>query len=286
MATMADSGKRRIVDLPHKLSEIMEEMSKRLFRDPDAVPSSEAAHIALFFANLAWNEAVGLVGERENNAHIWQTFEADNPILWDELKSRDIDGMIDELVEYKKTHFSDDRRRILTCGITQESNIRVEWLPPAASDVDDHHEMQLYGMVRQGQLEKAVRFLRKTRGLSRQEARLAVADIARKMANTVLATKPTNRGQGDYLFDAMTQHWDAVVAAYKQYEDKKPIILYDLHEQRIYVYPMEGFRSELSAKSQATLTRQYQEATASCKMVVFVRDNEAKKLASYSLAVE
>ena len=41
--------------------------------------------------------------------------------------------MIDELVEYKKAYFPDDRRRILTCGGTDRSTIRVEWLPPAAS---------------------------------------------------------------------------------------------------------------------------------------------------------
>ena len=54
---MTNSKQQRIDAPPHKLSEIMEEMSKRLFRDPDAVPSAEAAHVTLFFANLAWNES-------------------------------------------------------------------------------------------------------------------------------------------------------------------------------------------------------------------------------------
>ena len=39
-----------------KLSEIMKEMSETLLRNPAGVPSSEAAHVALFFANVAWNE--------------------------------------------------------------------------------------------------------------------------------------------------------------------------------------------------------------------------------------
>ena len=59
-----------------------------------------------------------------------------------------------------------------------------------------------------------------------------MADIARKMAPTIVAKKPVERCEDDYLFDAMTQHWDAVVAAYKQYEDKKPIVLYDLQEEQ------------------------------------------------------
>lgn len=45
---------------PRKMSEIMKEMSERLLRNPDGIPSAEAAHVALMFANIAWNETVGL----------------------------------------------------------------------------------------------------------------------------------------------------------------------------------------------------------------------------------
>jgi hypothetical protein len=163
---------------PPKMSDIMKEMAYRLFRDPDAAHSSEALHVALFFANLAWNECVGLGIEREQGKNVWQAIEAENQNLWDELKSRDINAMIDELVEYKKTHFPEDRRRILLCGGTPHSTIHVEWLPPAAPGVDAKWETQLYGMVRTGLEEEAVRFLKKTRGLSAVEARMVVAKMA------------------------------------------------------------------------------------------------------------
>ena len=166
---------------PQKMSDIMKEMSEQLFHDPGAVHSSEAAHVALFFANVAWNECVGLGSERERIHNVWKTIEAENPNLWDELKSRDIDAMIDELVEYKKAHFPDDRRRILTCGGTERSTIRVEWLPPAAPGEDAQWEMQLYGLVRTDQSEQAVRLLKKTRGMSQHEARLKVARIAAEL---------------------------------------------------------------------------------------------------------
>ena len=166
---------------PRKLSEIMKEMMERLLRDPAATPSSEAAHVALFFANVAWNECVGLGAEREAYRNVWQAIDAEKPDLWDELKSRDIDAMIDELVEYKKTHFPDDRRRILTCGGTPESTIRVEWLPPAAPGVDAKWETQLYGMVRTGAEKEAIRFLKKTRKMSQSEARMEVAKTRMKL---------------------------------------------------------------------------------------------------------
>ena len=57
--------KKRMPDQPGKMSDIMKEIMERLLRDPQAVPSSEAAHVALYFANVAWNERVGLGAERK-----------------------------------------------------------------------------------------------------------------------------------------------------------------------------------------------------------------------------
>jgi hypothetical protein len=165
---------------PRKLSEIMKEMSETLLRNPGAVPSSEAAHVALFFANVAWNESVGLGGAREANRHVWETIEAENPALWNEFKSSDVDALIDELVRYKQAHYADDRRRILTCGIPG-GKIRVEWLNPAAPGVDSKWEMQLYGLVRTGQRDKAIRFLQDTRRMTRSGAAKRVAQVAAEL---------------------------------------------------------------------------------------------------------
>jgi len=78
---------------------------------------------------------------------------------------------------YKKTHYSDDRRRILVCGMVP-GNIHVEWLNPAASGVDSTWEMQLYGLVRTGAKDKAIRFLQETRRMTRREASRRVSQIA------------------------------------------------------------------------------------------------------------
>jgi hypothetical protein len=164
-------------DQPHKLSEIMKEMAETLLRHPGGVPSSEAAHVALFFANVAWNESVGLDHAREGYRNVWETIEAENPALWNEFKSSDVNAMIDELIRYKKAHYPDDRRRILTCGIP-DGKVRVEWLDPAAPGVDSKWEMQLYGLVRTGQRDKAIRFLQDTRRMTHSEASKRVAQIA------------------------------------------------------------------------------------------------------------
>jgi hypothetical protein len=165
---------------PGKMSEIMKEMSEFIFRQPKQVPSSEAMHVALFFANAAWNESVGLNDSRDGYRRVWETIERENPELWNEFKSNDINAMIDDLVQYKKKHYPDDQRRILTCGIP-DGKIRVEWLKAAAPGVDSRWEMQLYGLVRTGAREKAIRFLEETRRLSRTEATNRVAVIAAEL---------------------------------------------------------------------------------------------------------
>jgi hypothetical protein len=162
---------------PRKMSEIMQEMSGRLFRNPGAVPSSEAAHVALMFANIAWNESVGLGQPRDGYHPAWQTFETENPAMWGELKSNDVDAMIDDLVRFKRQQHPDDQRRILTCGIP-DGKIRVEWLAAAAPGVDSRWEMRLFGLVRTGAREQAIEFLRETRQLSRTEAAKQVQRIA------------------------------------------------------------------------------------------------------------
>src|SRR5262249_37769499 len=160
-----------------KLSEIMKEMSETLLRNPSGVPSSEAAHVALFFANVAWNESVGLDHARDGYRNVWETIEAENPALWDEFKSSDVNAMIDELIRYKKAHSAEAGGRILTGG-TPAGKVGVEWLTPAAPGVDSKWEMQLYGLVRTGQKDKAIRFLQDTRRMTRSEAAKRVKQIA------------------------------------------------------------------------------------------------------------
>jgi hypothetical protein len=163
-----------------KMSEIMKEMSERLLRNPGGVRSSQAAEVALMFANIAWNETVGLVHARNGDRSAWGMIEAENPEMWSEFKSKKVDVMIDELVQFKKQHYPDDQRRILSCGIP-DGSIRVEWLNAAAPGVDSQWEVRLYGLVRTGEREKAIQFLMETRRLSRNDAAKKVAAVAAEL---------------------------------------------------------------------------------------------------------
>lgn len=87
----------------------------------------------------------------------------------------------------------------------------------------------------------------------------------------------------DYLLEAARQNWPHILAAYRQFEDKKPVVLYDLQEKRIYVYPYADFLRDLGEKSQITLKDQYERAVQENKIVVFVRDNDQRRLVSFSM---
>ena len=74
-----------------------------------------------------------------------------------------------------------------------------------------------------------------------------------------------------------------IMYCYEQYREKKPVLLFDMQENRIYVYPYLEFKNDLSERSQRSLQEQYEQAITDDKIVVFVRDNENRKLVSYSV---
>ena len=74
-----------------------------------------------------------------------------------------------------------------------------------------------------------------------------------------------------------------ILYCYEQYREKKPVLLFDMQENRIYVYPYLEFKNDLSERSQRLLQDQYEQAMAEDKIVVFVRDNDERKLVSYSV---
>lgn len=87
----------------------------------------------------------------------------------------------------------------------------------------------------------------------------------------------------DPYLDLVAEQWDYIVRLYVAFEHKRPVMLFDVQEKRIYAYPYAEFKADLSKRSQALLKKQYSEAIAEDKIVVFVRDNEKRKLLSCSL---
>lgn len=90
----------------------------------------------------------------------------------------------------------------------------------------------------------------------------------------------------DYLLDAAEVNWPHILMMYRLFEEKKPVMLYDLQKQAVYAYPYLEFRQELSERSQQSLKDQYERAVRDGKIVLFVRDNDQRRLRSFSMDAE
>jgi len=107
-----------------KLSSIIKKIAMNMLKKPKRPPSSEAAHAALLLAHLGWNRALGY--PEFEYVSLLESFEAERPSFWQELKSNDPEYLI-SVAEKEKLHFGPhDRRVIVVCGM-REGNVRVEW---------------------------------------------------------------------------------------------------------------------------------------------------------------
>jgi hypothetical protein len=118
------------------MSDIFKEMALTLFRVPNAIPSPEAAHATPLLTHVAWNRALGETFPDVECRRILRQFEKSRPALWVELRSRDWKSMINDLIEYKKERYPDDKRIVVVCGINPQKNIHVEWHDAVARDVN------------------------------------------------------------------------------------------------------------------------------------------------------
>jgi hypothetical protein len=88
------------------------------------------------------------------------------------------------------------------------------------------------------------------------------------------------------LFDAACDRAGDILRLYRRFAGKKPVVLLELPSQRIYAYPYLDFKQTLSERSQKMLEREYREAVAHHKIVVFVKDDDRRKMISFAVEEE
>ena len=88
------------------------------------------------------------------------------------------------------------------------------------------------------------------------------------------------------LLDAACERAGDILMFYRKFADKKPVMLLELPSQKIYAYPYIEFKNTLSERSQRMLEKEYTEAVANNKVVVFVKDNDRRQMISFSVDEE
>ena len=94
---------------------------------------------------------------------------------------------------------------------------------------------------------------------------------------------PRTKATSDIYLDVVEAHRATILGMYRLYEDKQPVMLFDVSAQRIYAYPYDDFKKELNPSGRTSLTEQYERALRDGQVVVFVRDDQERKLVSYSI---
>src|ERR1700722_13470199 len=88
------------------------------------------------------------------------------------------------------------------------------------------------------------------------------------------------------LLAAAEERAGDILMFYQKFAEKKPVMLLELPSQKIYAYPYLEFKNTLSERSQKMLEKEYKEAVAHNQIVVFVKDNDRRKMISFSVNEE
>ena len=81
--------------------------------------------------------------------------------------------------------------------------------------------------------------------------------------------------------EKINEYRDEITGMYITFEDKKPIIEFDLKTIRIIAYPAAEYLNGLSERTREQTKMQYQKAAAKGDLMVFIRDEENEVLRSY-----
>jgi hypothetical protein len=94
------------------------------------------------------------------------------------------------------------------------------------------------------------------------------------------------RSPNEAYWEVVGEQYDNLLFLYRRFAAKRPVMLFDIQEQRIYAYPYRDYAADLSRKSQLSLARQYRAAGEDGDMVVFIRDNGERRLVSFSVPIK
>jgi hypothetical protein len=71
-----------------------------------------------------------------------------------------------------------------------------------------------------------------------------------------MARRTQLRPSRDPYWDVVQSLMQDILYCYEQYREKKPVLLFDMQEHRIYVYPYLEFKNDLRERSQRLLQDQ------------------------------
>jgi hypothetical protein len=77
------------------------------------------------------------------------------------------------------------------------------------------------------------------------------------------------------------EHWDALTGMYLAFEDRAPMMEFDVARGQIRAYPAREYLEGLTDRTREETKKQYKRAVAEGALMVFVRDESKEILRSY-----
>jgi hypothetical protein len=93
------------------------------------------------------------------------------------------------------------------------------------------------------------------------------------------------KGKDPYL-GHLRKAWPTILRAYDDFKDLDTIIEYQLRQGLVCAYPALDYIRDLTNRTRAQTRREYREATAAGKFMIFVRDTKDRVLRSYVFPIE
>jgi hypothetical protein len=89
----------------------------------------------------------------------------------------------------------------------------------------------------------------------------------------------------DIYLPILRKHWDALTDMYVAFEERAPMLEFDVVTYQIRAYPAADYLEDLSGRTREETKKQYKEAVAEGALMVFVRDESKEILRSYIFPV-
>jgi len=87
----------------------------------------------------------------------------------------------------------------------------------------------------------------------------------------------------DQLREYKEEYFNDIRTLYKQFKPERRIILYDIEDGKLFVFPYKKYKKTLNKRSRIILKKQYEDAKKNNQIVVFVTDRKGKTMKSYSI---
>ncbi len=87
--------------------------------------------------------------------------------------------------------------------------------------------------------------------------------------------------EADPYLEKLDEHWGAIVVMYRAFQEREPVIEFDVASGKVLVFSAREYIEELTDRTRERTRKQYRKTLDEGSVMVFVRDEAKQVLMSY-----